>query len=128
MAERKLSLEGFQKGQFFSWFITTQAANKITVTLRDEAKTYVSASKQSTKIDPPLSSGSAIMAGNNLEVNIKAEPSEKVEAWFNNMKICSATSGKSVGSFFVLAGEDQIGGDEDYNDICISVVAWNKKG
>lgn len=128
MASRTLYLEGFQKGQFLSWFITTQAANKITVRLYDDKKEYFNKSKQSTNIAPPLSEGYSMIAGDNLKIDILAEPAEKVEAWFNNMKITSATSGKTVGEYFVLAGEDQINGDEDYNDICISLTAWNKNG
>lgn len=128
IATKTLRLEGFLKGQFMSWFMTTQAANKISVRLYDSKKTYVNASRQSTNITPPLSTDSADIVGDNLSLEIKAQNAEKLEAWFNNMKICSATSGVSVGNFFVLAGEDQVGGDEDYNDICISITAWNKKG
>lgn len=128
IATKTLRLEGFLQGQFMSWFMTTQAANKISVRLYDSKKEYVSASKQSTSITPPLSVGSGDIAGNNLTLEIKAENAEKLEAWFNNMKICSASSGIAVGNFFVLAGEDQVGGDEDYNDICISITAWNTKG
>lgn len=129
MSKRTLTIEGFHKGQFISWFMTTQAANKITVKLYDDSKVYVDQSKQSTSIVPPLAEGHSFLEGNNLKLDITAEPnSSDILAWFNNMNISSATTAKTVGNFFVLAGEDQPGGDEDYNDICISITGWNKKG
>jgi len=128
MATKTLQLEGFKKGHFISWFITSQAANKITIKLYDEKTTYVNKSKQSIYIDPPIAEGHATLLGENLKLEITAEPnSSEILTWFNNMNISSATTGKSVGEYFVLAGEDQKGGDEDYNDICVSIVGWYTK-
>ena len=40
-----------------SWFVTTQAANRITVKLFDDTKVYFVASKKSVDINPPLALG-----------------------------------------------------------------------
>lgn len=125
---RNFVLEGIHKGQFISWFVTTQAANKFTVRLYDEKKTYFCKSKKSTSIDPPLAQGSATMEGDTLRLEITVEGSDTLEAWFSNQKILSATTAETVGEHFILSAEDQKKGDEDYNDVCIDITAWNSRG
>ena len=118
-------LDGFHKGQFISWLVTTQAGNCFTVTLYDDEKVYFRGSKMVREFDPPLAQGSAIMEGNKLQLEIRVTNSDKLDTWFNHQKIQSVSTGESHGDHFVLAAEDQPGVDEDYNDLFISITGWN---
>lgn len=126
MAKRTLKLQHFEKGNFISWFATTQAANKIVVKLYDSSKVYFEASKQSTNINPPLNQGYATMEGNNLCLDIDVPAAQKLDIWISNNSILSASVGDTVGQCFTICGEDQ--SDDDYNDIQVSVIGWKKKG
>jgi hypothetical protein len=122
-SKKTLYLGSFKKGQYMSWFATTQALNKIIVKLYDDTTTYFDKSKKSINIDPPLAQGSALIKGNNLRIDIESVRSSELKLWHNTMDICTPNDNQ-VGEVFVLAGEDYI--DDDYNDICISITAYDK--
>lgn len=124
MATVKMKLEGFNKGQYVSWFVTTQAANTIKVKMYDSKKVYFDKQKSSMSIEPPLAQGSAFLEGDNAVVEIESVQAKDLKTWHNMMQISSATDASQVGSCFVLAGEDQ--NDEDYNDVYVNITAWNK--
>lgn len=126
MSKKTYYLEGFNKGQFISWFVTTQSAGNYKVKLYDSKKTYFEDSKNTTDISEPLAMSAAELVGDDLKLEISVNDSDDISAWFNNTSILSATTAIKAGQFFTLSGED--GYDEDYNDICVSLVAWNKKG
>ena len=111
------------KGMYMSWFITSQAANRITVKLFDDKKVYFEASKQSIDIDPPLAQGAAFVDGDNLKIQITSSGHDELQTW-HNMSDISSASGDTVGKVFTLSGEDYI--DNDYNDVYVSLSAWNK--
>lgn len=110
---------------FMSWFITTQAANKISVKLWDNTKTYVNACKQSTNIDPPLACGYAKVGGNNLSLTVDVPNACNLLGTPHSNDIIT-DDGKVVGKEYTLCLEDST--DNDYNDIAISIVAWKNKG
>ena len=125
MAKVKMNLVGFKKGQYVSWFITSQAANTIKVKMYDDSNTvYINKQKTSTSIDPPLAQGNATLLGNNAVIEIESVGADHLDTWHNMMQISSALDASQVGSCFVLAGEDQ--NDEDYNDVYVNITAWNK--
>ena len=125
MAKVKMNLVGFKKGQYVSWFITSQAANTIKVKMYDNSNTvYIDSQKTSTSIDPPLAQGKATLLGNNAVIEIESVGADHLDTWHNMMQISSALDASQVGSCFVLTGEDQ--NDEDYNDVYINITAWNK--
>lgn len=113
------------KGYFMSWFVTTQAANKITVTLKDDSKEYFSASKQSTNIDPPLACNYSTIYGNNLKITVDIPKSSQILGGPHSNDI-TTDDGTIVGKEFNLCLEDS--GDKDYNDVAISIIAWKSKG
>ncbi len=125
MAKKTFTLEGFEVGQYMSWFVTSQAANHIRVKLYDSTGTvYFEGRKSSVYIEPPIAQGSRTITGPGVKLEVESEEAEVLETWINNMQISSASNGKRVGNCFVLAGEDQ--NDEDYNDIYVNITAWNK--
>ncbi len=113
------------KGYFMSWFVTTQAAFKITVTLSDKSKTYFSASKQNTNIDPPLACNYSTVCGDGLKITVDIPRSSQILGGPHSNDI-TTDDGTVVGKEFNLCLEDS--NDKDYNDVAISIIAWKTKG
>lgn len=130
MSIRTWTLENFDKGQYMSWFVTTQAAKLIQVKLYDaDGNVYFYEHKQSTSINPPLAMGAEMIKATPVYLDIEVvNQTEDILAWFNNSSIQSATSTKKIGNSFILCGEDTPGGDEDYNDVCVDITVWNTAG
>ena len=122
-SSKTFNLDRISKGQYMSWFITTQAANRITVKLYDDKKVYFEASKQSIDINPPLAQGADFVAGTGLRLQITSSGSNELQTW-HNMSDISSSSGDCVGEVFTLSGEDYT--DDDYNDVYVSISAWDK--
>ncbi len=91
--------------------------------------TYVNASQQSTAISPPLSSGYATIAGSNLCFIITNLSSENNPSTTQNNYSVVTPNNIIVGQGFNLCLDDQpVGGDNDYNDLYINLIAWNHQG
>lgn len=112
------------KGYFMSWFITTQAANKVTVTLSDDKKTYMSKSRQRTQIAPPLDCYYSMVEGDNLKITVDI-PSAKNILGAPHSNDITTDDGTVVGKEFTLCLEDDV--DKDYNDVAISIIGWKNK-
>lgn len=125
MATKQLKLESFIKGDHLTWYATTQACNKVIVTLADNKKVYFKKDKQSREIEPPLHQGAGRQEGDELTLTIEIPDSKELKTWINNTAILSP-EGKTVGECFTLCAEDAE--DEDYDDVQISVIGWKKKG
>lgn len=119
-----IQLGEFEKGEYLSWFVTTQAANEVTVTLKDNKKTYFSAMKKSVNIAPPLAVGNDEYVGSNLVLEISIPQSDEVRPIPSMSSIISDT-GKVLGHSFTCCGEDWT--DNDYNDFYINIVGWKSK-
>lgn len=119
-----IQLGEFEKGEHLSWFVTTQAAYEVTVTLKDNKKTYFSAKKKSMNIEPPLAMGNADYVGSNLVLEISIPQSDGIHPIPSMSSIISDT-GKVLGHSFTCCGEDWT--DNDYNDFYINIVGWSSK-
>ena len=119
-----IQLGAFDKGEYLSWFVTTQAANEVTITLRDDSKIYFSDKKQSVDIAPPLAVGNDVYTGNNLRLEISIPESDDIKA-LPTMSAVITNTGKVCGHNFICCGEDWT--DEDYNDFYINIVGWKSK-
>lgn len=124
MSQKKtILLDGIKKGQLISWFATTQAANTNTVKLYDSQKLYFENSKATTNMEPPLAQGYAVVMGDNLSIDVTT--SGNLELRINHSMLDLTTdTGKSIGKTFSLVAEDSV--DNDFNDICLTISAWNK--
>ncbi|MDQ7029714.1 MAG: hypothetical protein Q9O62_08035 [Ardenticatenia bacterium] len=126
MAEKTYHLDAFPKGYYMSWFVTTQAAFEVKVKLFDETKkVYFDGSRQSTEIKPPLAQGADFIKGDKLTLVITEPQSERIDSSINTYAI-TTNDGTIVGYGYNICVEDQT--DKDYNDVCISLVAWKHKG
>lgn len=119
-----IELKEFETGEYLSWFVTSQAANKVTVTLRDDKTQYFSESKDTTNIEPPLAVGSNRYVGKNLVLEISIPQSDEIRPLPAMHPIISDT-GKVLGHSFTCCGEDW--SDNDYNDFYINLVGWKSK-
>ena len=97
--KKTILLDGIKKGQFISWYITTQAANTITVKLYDSQKVYVDKSKASVDINPPLDQGSAYVQGDGLSIDISSSGNYELRLR-HTMSDISSDSGTCVGKSF----------------------------
>lgn len=122
-SKKTILLDGVKKGQLISWFATTQAANTNTVKLYDDKTTYFENSKATVNMVPPLAQGYAVVEGDNLSIDVTTSGNYE---WKLNHSMLDLTTdvGKCIGKTFSLVGEDSV--DNDFNDICISISAWNK--
>lgn len=125
MPQKTFNIDSFPKGYFMSWFVTTQAANAITVTLADSSGTYFSQTKQSMNVNPPLAQGASTINGNSLVLTINIPQSAGILNSINSYVITRA-DGSGVGFGFNISIEDST--DNDFNDASISLVAWATKG
>lgn len=119
-----IQLGEFEKGEYLCWFVTTQAAYKVTVTLRDDKKIYFSADKESVAIMPPLNFGKDEYIGKNLVLEISIPQSDEIRP-LPSMNTIISDTGKVLGHSFTCCGEDWT--DNDYNDFYINIVGWKSK-
>lgn len=113
------------KGFYSFWTITTQAAFKIGFELRDTKQTYVSQSRQSQNILPPLSQTYARLEGDNLSLLISIAESKQIDARMKTMDITDSNNNLLARSVTIV-GEDST--DMDYNDIFFTITAWRNQG
>jgi hypothetical protein len=125
MAQKTFNLDSFPQGYYMSWFVTTQAAFAITVSLADSSGTYFSQTKQSVNISPPLAQGASTINGSSLQLTVNIPQSTGIINSINSYNITRA-DGSTVGFGFNISIED--GSDMDFNDVNISLVAWVTKG
>lgn len=120
----RIPLKSFEKGEYLSWFVTTQAAYEVTVTLKDDKKTYFSKKKKGLSITPPLAVGSEEYIGENLVLEVSIPQSQEIRTMPSTNTIVTDT-GKVVAHSFTCCGEDWI--DNDFNDFYINLVGWKSK-
>ena len=108
-----------------SWFVTTQAAFAVTVTLADTSGVYFANTRQSTEINPPLALGASTINGSSLQLTVDIPESDNILNSINSYNITRA-DGSIVGFGFNISIEDS--SDMDFNDVNISLVAWVTKG
>jgi len=127
MASRTIKLTNIKPGTYMSWFATTQACFKNTMTLKDDKKTYFKATRQSTNIEPPMAQGSARYVGKDLTliIDIPQAKEEDLKVFLNTFTLLTP-AGDEAGYSFTVCGEDYI--DNDFNDFYLTVMAWNSEG
>jgi hypothetical protein len=127
-AKKTIKLSNIKPGEYISWFVTTQAANMITVRLYDSEITYFSNFKESTNIEPPLAQGSAHYTGTDLAVDIEVTgrwSGNDISTFLDTFTLLTPQK-VEIGHSFTCCGEDST--DNDYNDVYINVMGWSKQG
>lgn len=119
-----IQLDAFDKGEYLAWFVTTQAAYDVTITLKDDSKIYFEDNKATMNIAPPLAIGNEQYTGDNLRLEISIPESDDIKT-LPTMTAIITNTGKIVGHNFICCGEDW--NDADYNDFYINIVGWKSK-
>ena len=119
-----IQLGAFDKGEYLAWFVTTQAAYDVTITLKDDSKIYFEDNKATMNIAPPLAVGNEQYTGDNLRLEISIPESDDIKT-LPTMTAIITNTGKIVGHNFICCGEDW--NDADYNDFYINIVGWKSK-
>ncbi len=117
----------FKPGYFIAWNITSQCGNTGNVKITCGGKTLVSADKNTGEChllllaqgSADLSNGTVVVTVTINEADIELKNSKTSGAILDN-------AGHKVGYVYDVCIED--GTDNDYNDIFINLVGWEKKG
>lgn len=127
MASKTIKLGNIAKGEYLSWFATTQAAFSIQLKLYDNKTVYFDKTRQSRDIEPPMAQGSAQYIGDELSlyINIPQGDQKDLQTFLNTFTLLTPT-GETVGHGFTVCGEDQH--DADFNDFYLNVMGWKSKG
>lgn len=117
----------FKAGYFLAWNITSQCMNTGRVHISCGGKTLVDASKSSKNTNMTmLAQGSATISADTVNVTVTINEATRD---LKNSKSGAAImdhAGRKVGYVYDVCIED--GTDDDYNDIYINLVGWERKG
>lgn len=117
----------FKSGYFLAWTITSQCMNTGNVKISCGGKTLVSADKKSKNTNltllnqgsGTLTAGTVVVTVTINEATIELKNSKTGGAILDN-------AGRKVGYVYDVCIEDST--DDDYNDIYINLVGWERKG
>lgn len=128
MAKKEYKLPEITPGMYMSWNLSAQASRAHNISLKDTSgNVYFSYVKDHISTDPAfrfLGQGHCDVKGELILTDECNEASElKASIGANTI---TDNSGVTVGHSYEFCIEDWE--DEDYNDIYVNVVAWNKKG
>ncbi len=125
MATKTIPLELIPQGWYMSWFMATQAAFNICVTLGDSAATYVNNQcRQSTSFGT-VAEGFAQVQGVSVTLNVDISSSDEILV-VNHPVVVPNVKGLAVAQGYVFAFEDA--DDQDFNDLYCTIMAWKSVG
>lgn len=125
MATMTIPLQLIPQGWYMSWFMATQAGFNICVTLKDNAQTYVNNQcRQSTSFGA-LSQGFSRVAGSSMSLVVNISSSSQILV-VNHPVVVPNVKGIAIAQGYVLAFEDA--GDQDFNDLYCTIMAWQSVG
>ncbi|MFI3322358.1 MAG: hypothetical protein R3Y50_07515 [Rikenellaceae bacterium] len=131
MASKIIFLEEIKQGTYMYWNICTQACFDFKVEIKDSGigKVYFSKEKAFSQSGDiyNLSDGSnlATVMGDNLTIEITSTYSKELKSSINSYGV-NDTSGKTIGKGYNICIEDS--DDNDFNDLYINIIAWEKRG
>lgn len=119
-------LDQFNKGYFMAWTITTQTSVAARVELKAGGRTYFNVSHNADHAFHMLGQGHDTFGGEgNLILSITCATGCELKQSLTSGAITDAKA-KKVGYVYSFCVED--GTDDDYNDVYVNIVAWNKEG
>lgn len=125
MATKTIPLNLLTKGYYMSWFMGTQAAFNICVTLKDDTRTYVSNQCRKSTTFGVMDEGFEEIVGSNMEIIVDIDSSHNILV-VNHPVVVPNVQGLTVAQGYVLCFEDA--SDQDFNDLYVSLMAWKGKG
>lgn len=117
----------FKAGYFLAWNITSQCLNTGSVQITCGGKTLVNASKSSKSTNLTiLAQGSATLSADTVIVTVTVNEATTELKNSKSSAIILDNAGRKVGCVYDACIEDST--DDDYNDIYINLVGWERKG
>jgi hypothetical protein len=126
MSTTTVNLPQIPQNWYMSWHMSTQSSAQVCVTLSDSATTYVNGVCRQNKAYGLLSDNYAQVQGTGLVLKI-SEPSNTnpLKTLVNGYSV-SLPDGTTVGQGYNVLLEDWT--DNDYNDLFVSIIAWQGNG
>ncbi|MDX1996770.1 MAG: hypothetical protein SF066_03540 [Thermoanaerobaculia bacterium] len=125
MATKTIQLPNIPKNSWMSWSIASQAAFNICVTLQDSSKVYVNNQCRASTSFGYISQGYAQVAGTGMNMVISISSSDNIQTVLIPYSVPNP-SGLNVGQGYNLLLEDS--NDQDFNDLFVSIIAWQANG
>jgi hypothetical protein len=126
MTTTSVKLSTIPQGWFMSWHMSTQSLAKVCVTLADSATTYVDNVCRQNNAYGLLSDSYQQVAGTGLLLTITESANENPLKTLVNSYSVSLPDGTIVGQGYNILLEDWT--DNDYNDLFVSLIAWQANG
>jgi hypothetical protein len=125
MATKTIGLSSIPQNWFMTWTMSTQAANNICVTLADSKTTYVSNQCRANKTFGNLAQGFQQVAGTGMQLTITVANATTLNTITSGYQVMLG-DGTVVGQGVNILLEDS--NDNDYNDLFVSILAWQSQG
>jgi len=125
MATKTIPLELVPQGWYMSWFMATQAAFDICVTLYDDTTTYVGDKCRQSTAFGVLDEGFSQVSGSNMNLVVDISSSDDILV-VNHPVVVPNVKGLAVAQGYVFAFEDS--DDQDFNDLYCTIMAWKSVG
>ncbi len=126
MAKSTLPLNAIPQNWYMTWHMSTQAADEITVTLKDSAATYVDGESRQSTTFGVLSHGFSQVRGTDMQLIVDIQGSTRIQAQSNENVVTHPTTGDLIAQGYTISYED--GTDNDFNDLCVSIMSWKTAG
>ena len=125
MSTKVIPLELIPQGWYMSWYMATQAAFNICLTLNDNAETYINNQCRQSTTFGTLAQGFSQVKGSELSLSIDIASSSEILV-VNHPVVVPNVKGISIAQGYVLAFEDS--DDQDFNDLYCTIMAWKSVG
>lgn len=126
MSSTSVSLSAIPKGWYMSWTMATQTGNNVCVTLKDSTTTYVNNVCQLSIPYKVMSQGYQQVGGTGLTLTITESANPNPLTVQTLSTAVTLPNGTQVGQSYAILLED--GSDNDFNDLCVSIIAWASNG
>lgn len=120
-------LEEIKKGMHICWNVSAQAGFDSTTIIGDDKMTYAKLTKEQTFPDSYqfLGQGQSTVEGNNFKIVVNSSAATNLKQVTQRYEIKTEQK-RLVGYSYNICIEDF--NDDDFNDVCINIVAWLDRG
>jgi hypothetical protein len=117
----------FTEGMFMMYFITSQTSASVSVTVQDSNGNVYATFNGNGNTNPMANPTQGFIQLKGSSITVTVTDSEGTDAAaINTYSINNPQNGEPVGFGYALATEDAT--DNDFNDVWVSLTAWNAQG
>lgn len=126
MTQSTIPLAEIPQNWYMTWYMSTQAANKIIVTLKDNVTTYVDKKSRQSPTFGVLAEGFQQVGGTDLKIVVDIPKSTGIKTQSNITTVTHPETGDPIAVGYTISYEDAT--DMDFNDLCVSIMSWKTAG